>query len=179
MLFRSSKGGREPQRYENCNGKRSRGTGEMPGEKDGQEKTRLFATRTSARFSASQKKGCNTRTSQGMTHPGIALAQARLGSEFRWDPVHRCWYDRTRRVSLAPRIYGEARGAANRSTTRTAAGSVRAELGRCQGKKTDRRRSVCAPRGRRHISRRAKKRGATRRIPRGSPILVLLSPKHA
>ena len=28
------------------------------------------------------KKGCNTRTSQGVTHPSTTLAQARLTSEF-------------------------------------------------------------------------------------------------
>ena len=35
-----------------------------------------------------KKKGCNTRTSQGVTHPSTTLAQARLTSEFWWDPVH-------------------------------------------------------------------------------------------
>ena len=32
--------------------------------------------------------GCNTRTSQGVTHPSTTLAQARLTAEFWWDPVH-------------------------------------------------------------------------------------------
>ncbi|KAL0455169.1 UNVERIFIED_CONTAM: hypothetical protein Slati_0856100 [Sesamum latifolium] len=31
---------------------------------------------------AVRKKGCNTRTSQGVTHPSTTLAQARLTSEF-------------------------------------------------------------------------------------------------
>ena len=73
---------KESQRDENRSGKHPRGTGERPGEKDGQEKTRLRATQTLAPFSASKKKGCNTRTSQGVTHPSTALAQARLTSEF-------------------------------------------------------------------------------------------------
>ena len=30
----------------------------------------------------------NTRTSQVVTHPSTTLAQARLTSEFWWDPVH-------------------------------------------------------------------------------------------
>lgn len=30
----------------------------------------------------SEKKGCNTRTSQGVTHPSTTLAQARLTAEF-------------------------------------------------------------------------------------------------
>ena len=34
-----------------------------------------------------QKEGCNTRTSQEVTHPSTTLAQARLTSEFWWDPV--------------------------------------------------------------------------------------------
>lgn len=34
-----------------------------------------------------KKKGCNTRTSQGVTHPSTTLAQARLTAEFWWDPV--------------------------------------------------------------------------------------------
>ena len=29
-----------------------------------------------------QKEGCNTRTSQGVTHPSTTLAQARLTAEF-------------------------------------------------------------------------------------------------
>lgn len=29
-----------------------------------------------------QKGGCNTRTSQGVTHPSTTLAQARLTAEF-------------------------------------------------------------------------------------------------
>ncbi|KAF9663327.1 hypothetical protein SADUNF_Sadunf17G0032600 [Salix dunnii] len=37
-----------------------------------------------------QKEGCNTRTSQEVTHPSTTLAQARLTSEFGWDPVHSC-----------------------------------------------------------------------------------------
>ncbi|WKA09035.1 hypothetical protein VitviT2T_026713 [Vitis vinifera] len=35
-----------------------------------------------------REKGCNTRTSQEVTHPSTTLAQARLTAEFRWDPVH-------------------------------------------------------------------------------------------
>ena len=34
------------------------------------------------------KRGCNTRTSQEVTHLSTALAQARLTAEFWWDPVH-------------------------------------------------------------------------------------------
>ena len=30
----------------------------------------------------SKKEGCNTRTSQGITHPNTTLAQARLTAEF-------------------------------------------------------------------------------------------------
>ncbi|KAL2224262.1 UNVERIFIED_CONTAM: hypothetical protein Sindi_2920300 [Sesamum indicum] len=37
---------------------------------------------------AVRKKGCNTRTSQGVTHPSTTLAQARLTSEVLMDPVH-------------------------------------------------------------------------------------------
>ena len=33
------------------------------------------------------KRECNTRTSQEVTHPSTTLAQARLTSEFWWDPV--------------------------------------------------------------------------------------------
>ncbi|KAH9287794.1 hypothetical protein KI387_031911, partial [Taxus chinensis] len=42
------------------------------------------------------QKGCDTGTSQEVTHPSTTLAQARLTTEFRWDPVHKRWYDRTR-----------------------------------------------------------------------------------
>src|SRR5512144_690184 len=52
------------------------------------------ATQHEGRSGASQKggerdkkEGCNTRTSQEVTHPSTTLAQARLTSEFRWDPV--------------------------------------------------------------------------------------------
>ena len=48
---------------------------------------------------------CNTRTSQEVTHPSTTLAQACLTSEFCWDPVHSCWYDRTRQGLRAIRPY--------------------------------------------------------------------------
>ena len=35
-----------------------------------------------------KKEGCNTRTSQEVTHPSTTLAQARFTAEFWWDPVH-------------------------------------------------------------------------------------------
>ena len=33
------------------------------------------------------QKGCNTGTSQEVTHPSTTPAQARLTAEFWWDPV--------------------------------------------------------------------------------------------
>ena len=35
-----------------------------------------------------QKRKCNTRTSQEVTHPSTTLAQARLTAEFWWDPIN-------------------------------------------------------------------------------------------
>ena len=34
------------------------------------------------------KEGYDTKTSQKVTHPSTTLVQARLTSEFGWDPVH-------------------------------------------------------------------------------------------
>lgn len=34
------------------------------------------------KYIVGKKKGCNTRTSQGVTHPSTTLAQARLTAEF-------------------------------------------------------------------------------------------------
>ncbi|KAH9287793.1 hypothetical protein KI387_031910, partial [Taxus chinensis] len=42
------------------------------------------------------QKGYDTGTSREVTHPSTTLAQARFTPEFRWDPVHKRSYDRTR-----------------------------------------------------------------------------------
>ena len=47
---------------------------------------RQVASRSSTR--KSQKKWCNTRASQEVTHPSTTLAKAPLIAEFCWDPVH-------------------------------------------------------------------------------------------
>ena len=47
---------------------------------------------------------------RGITHPNIALVQARLTVEFWWDPVHSCWYDRTCQVWPDQCIYGFGNG---------------------------------------------------------------------
>src|SRR3954465_10071034 len=52
-----------------------------------------------------KKKECNTRTSQEVTHPSTTLAQARLTSEFEWDPVLQCWYDGIRYVYSTFTLY--------------------------------------------------------------------------
>ncbi|KAL2224251.1 UNVERIFIED_CONTAM: hypothetical protein Sindi_2919200 [Sesamum indicum] len=57
-------------------GLRGRYTG-VGGVRNGREKQE--AGRVGGAF---RKKGCNTRTSQGVTHPSTTLAQARLTSEF-------------------------------------------------------------------------------------------------
>jgi hypothetical protein len=44
---------------------------------------------------AKRAGGCNTRAFQEVAHPNTTIAQAHLTAEFRWDPVHYCWYDRT------------------------------------------------------------------------------------
>ena len=44
-----------------------------------------LATKSSG--NKNEKKGCNTGTSQKVTHSSTTPAQARLTAEFRWDPV--------------------------------------------------------------------------------------------
>ena len=68
---------------------------DLPGPHPSQYDPRFFTTmarkvETESRLGpdGAKKWGCNTRTSQGVTHPSTTLAQARLTSEFWWDPVH-------------------------------------------------------------------------------------------
>ena len=51
-----------------------------PGKKNSEMNIKRMLARTVLKFDA--KKGCNTRTSQEVTHPSTTLAQARLTSEF-------------------------------------------------------------------------------------------------
>ena len=48
----------------------------------------LVVSRRTVMTKGYDKKRCNTRTSQEVTHPSTTLAQARLTAEFWWDPVH-------------------------------------------------------------------------------------------
>ncbi|KAL2224252.1 UNVERIFIED_CONTAM: hypothetical protein Sindi_2919300 [Sesamum indicum] len=157
-----------------------------------------------------RKKGCNTRTSQGVTHPSTTLAQARLTSDGATGGTSnlpggvtlrtggatpRAAYAREARRELhdvdnwaCPRwatfrgpnfaVFGGFRRVFDRLAAfvmsrpwglmgRYTGGLGWRGTGREKAGKLD------------GWEEQFAKRGATRGLPRGSPILVLLSPKHA
>ncbi|KAL2224267.1 UNVERIFIED_CONTAM: hypothetical protein Sindi_2920800 [Sesamum indicum] len=168
---------------------------------------------------AFRKKGCNTRTSQGVTHPSTTLAQARLTSEYaRFNllcsssgatggtsnlpggvtlrtggATPRAAYAREARRELhdvdnwacpvVPHFVAQispfsvdsgAFSIVGRIRDESAVGS-QGEIYRGWGVRNGREKAGSWTGREEHFA----KRGATRGLPRGSPILVLLSPKHA